>query len=151
MTVLISGLRGQKSSQSLTALRSLSDRSRRQRLKNGEKGSKWSIRRYRGCDVTSMPRKRAWSLSTALYVRSTKLNYDRSKITGEIESQVRQAGEQATSIDHATSDVHKATMAKLKVERSRARGESALSYVNHDRPFFVTDGRRNARKDGQEV
>ena len=61
-----------------------SDRSLRQSLRNGEKGSKWSIRRYCGCNVSSMPRKPMWSLSTALYVRSTKLNYNRSKVTGEI-------------------------------------------------------------------
>ena len=54
-------------------------------------------------------------------------------------------------IDHATSDVHKATMTKSKVERSRASGESALHYVNHDRAFFVIDGRQNARKDGEQV
>ena len=59
--------------------RRLSNRSRRQHLKNGEKGSKWSIRRYRGCDVTSMPKESTWSLSTTLYVGSTKLTYDRSE------------------------------------------------------------------------
>ena len=76
--------------------RRLSDRSRRQRLKNDEKGLKWSIRPYRGCDVTSMPKESTWSFSTALYVGSTKLTYDRSKTTGEIRSRVRQTREQAT-------------------------------------------------------
>ena len=32
-------------------------------------------------------------------------------------------------IDHATRDVHKAAMAKLKVERSRAKGESAATSI----------------------
>ena len=32
-------------------------------------------------------------------------------------------------IDHTTRDVHKAAMAKLKVERSRARGESAATSI----------------------
>ena len=38
---------------------------------------------------------------------------------------------QSTSnlIDHATSDVHKAAVANLKVERSRARGESAATSI----------------------
>ena len=76
--------------------RRVSDRSQRQRLKNGEKGSKWSIRHYRGCDVTSMPKEPTWSPSTALYEGSTKPTYDRSKSTGEIGSRVRQTREQAT-------------------------------------------------------
>ena len=54
-------------------------------------------------------------------------------------------------IDHATSDIHKATMTESKVEHSRARAESALRYVNNDRAFFVIDGRRNTRKDGKQV
>ena len=53
-------------------------------------------------------------------------------------------------IDHATSDVHKATMTKSKVECSKARGKSASRYVNHDWAFSVIDERRNARKDGDE-
>ena len=53
-------------------------------------------------------------------------------------------------IDHATSDAHKAVMAMLKVERSRVRGESAATstMIRH---FFVINGRRNAREDGEEV
>ena len=54
-------------------------------------------------------------------------------------------------IDHATSDIHKATMTESKVEHLRARAESALRYINHDRAFIVIDGRRNARKDGEQV
>ena len=60
------------------------------------KGSKWSTRRYRGCDVISMPKEHTWSPSTALYVGSTKLTYNRSKTTGEIGLWVRQTREQAT-------------------------------------------------------
>ena len=55
----------------------LGDRLRRQRLKNGKKGMKSSIRRYLGCDVTSMPKEPTWSLSTALYAGSTKPTHDR--------------------------------------------------------------------------
>ena len=72
-----------------------------------------------------MPKEPTWSLSTALYVGSTKLIYDRSKTSGGIGSWVRQIREQATQ--SITSDVHQAAMAKLKVERSRAKGESAAT------------------------
>ena len=75
--------------------RRLSDRSQRQRLKNGKKGSKWSI----DAIVAAMwpqCQEPTWSLSTALYVGSTKLTYDHSKTSGEIGSWVRQIREQAT-------------------------------------------------------
>ena len=42
-------------------------------------------------------------------------------------------------MDHAPSDVHKAAMAKLKVERSRATGELAATSSTIGR--LVIDGR----------
>ena len=50
-------------------------------------------------------------------------------------------------MDHATSDVHKAAMAKLKVKCSRATGESAATLSTIWR--FVIDG-RDAREDGEK-
>ena len=53
-------------------------------------------------------------------IRSLK-NFRRDWIVGSTNQRT------SNLIDHATSDVHKAAMAKLKVERSRARGESAAT------------------------
>ena len=39
--------------------------------------------------------------------------------------------QRTNNIDHATSDIHKATMTESKVEHSRARAESALHYINN--------------------
>ena len=85
-----------------------------------------------------------WSLSTALYgkyeanIRSLK-NFRRDWIVGSTNQRT------SNLIDHATSDVHKAAMAKLKVERLRVSNCQSRSGV------FVIDGRRNAREDGEEV
>lgn len=70
--------------------RRLSDKLRRQLLKNGKKRTKASTRRYRGCDVTSMPKEPTWFLSIALYVRNTKAAYTRSKTLEKTGSRVRQ-------------------------------------------------------------
>ena len=48
-------------------------------------------------------------------------------------------------IDHATSDVHKAAMAKLKVERSRARGESATTSTTIGRFLSSMDNETRER------
>ena len=90
------------------------------------KSSKWSTRCYRGCDVTLMPKEPTWSLYCAICrkyeanIRPLK-NFRRDWIVGPTNQRT------SNLIDHATSDVHKAVMAKLKVERSRARGESTVA------------------------
>ena len=110
--------------------RSLSDRSRRQRLKNGKKGT----------HVVSL-----------YFVRSTKLNYDCLKITGEIGSRVQQAREQATS-----SIMLPVTFTKLwwpsrkLIARELGVGQHCATWTMIGR-FFVIDGRQYARKDGEQV
>ena len=66
------------------------------------------------------------SLSTVLYVESMKLTYNHSKTSGEIGLRVWQT-RTSNLIDHATSDIYKAATAKLKVECSRARGDTSTT------------------------
>ena len=87
---------------------------------------KSNTRHYRGCDVTSMPDrvKHVVSLYCTVckkyeaYIRLLK-NFRRDWIEGSINKRT------SNLMDHATSDVHKAAMAKQKVKCSRATGESA--------------------------
>ena len=59
-------------------------------------------------------------------------NYRRDWITGLTSQRT------SNFINLPTSDVHKAMMPKLKVECSRARGESTLSCVNHGLGVFLS-------------
>ena len=127
------------------AQRRLSGRLRRQRLKNGKKSTKRSIRRYHGYEVISMQKEPTWSLSTVLSVGRTKITYDREKnfrrdwIVGSTNQRT------SNLIDHATSEVHKASMSKLKVERSRARGESAATSTTIGRLLSSMDDETRER------
>ena len=124
--------------------RRLSDRSRRQRLKNGEKGSKWSIRCYCGCDVTSMPKESTWSLSTAPYVGSMKLTYDRSERLDRGFDKPEN-----NLIDHATLMFTKLRWLSWK---SSARELGVSQQLRQPQSgIFVIDGARNTREDGEEV
>ena len=73
-----------------------------------------------------------WSLYCAICrkyeanIRSLK-NFRRDWITGSTNQRI------SNLIDHATNDVHKAAMVKLKVEHSRARGESAATSTTIER------------------
>ena len=126
------------------AQRRLSSRLRRQHF-NGKKSTKRSIRRYHGCDVTSMQKEPMWSLSTVLSVGSTKITYDHGKnfrrdwIVGSTNQRT------SNLIDHATNEVHKASMSKLKVEQSRARGESAATSITIGRLLSSMDDETRER------
>ena len=67
-------------------------------------------------------------------VRSLK-NFRRDWIVGSTNQRT------SNLIDHATSEVHKASMLKLRVERSRARGESAATSTTIGRLLSSMDAK----------
>ena len=123
-----------------TMQRRVSDRPQRQCLKNGEKGSKWSIRRYRGCDVTSMSKVSLYCAICRKYKATIA-----QKLQERLDHGFDKPENKQLDPSRYYSDVHKAAMAKLKVERSRARGESASTSTTVKRFLSSMDNKTRKR------